>query len=412
MSHKKLLVILFLVFSSFQHFYAQDASPSPYSFFGMGDVTFKGAVENISMGGINAYVDSLHYNMNNVASLSELKFVSFSFGMLNNFVLLSDTQSKDWRSTHKASYFSLALPFGKKAGFGFGLTPVTSVGYKILKKTETDVTSYSGRGGTNKVFVAGSYKINKYVSIGAEYQYYFGHIDHEYQWKENDVYTFTQENNQSISSGHALKVGANFFYDFKQNKYATFNTNFRLESKLSQENVRETKLISSNGVVESITNKHEFTKLLLPYELSVGTGYGSKNRWFIGFEFDYVGLNNFKNNFYDPSYLTYSDARKFKLGGFYTPQHNSITSYWKRITYRLGINYQDTGMRLYNEAVNDFGITFGLGLPAGRKISNLNIGFEVGQKGKVSSHLIKENYFNIHIGLSLNDSWFIKRKIN
>jgi hypothetical protein len=46
------------------------------------------------------------------------------------------------------------------------------------------------------------------------------------------------------------------------------------------------------------------------------------------------------------------------------------------------------------------------------RFSNLNIGFEFGSRGTTAAQLVKENYFGIKIGLSLNDQWFIKRVIN
>ena len=66
--------------------------------------------------------------------------------------------------------------------------------------------------------------------------------------------------------------------------------------------------------------------------------------------------------------------------------------------------------------VDDFGISFGLGLPLGRKLSNLNLGFEFGKKGTTSNNLIQENYFNVRLGLSLiaagRQAWFQKRRID
>jgi hypothetical protein len=62
--------------------------------------------------------------------------------------------------------------------------------------------------------------------------------------------------------------------------------------------------------------------------------------------------------------------------------------------------------------INNFGITFGVGLPLGRSLSNLNLGFELGKRGTTRADLVEENYLKINIGISLNDRWFRKRKIN
>jgi outer membrane protein assembly factor BamA len=110
------------------------------------------------------------------------------------------------------------------------------------------------------------------------------------------------------------------------------------------------------------------------------------------------------------------------LGGFYLPKINSISSYFKRITYRAGIRLEDTGILVSNNdsnnnftAVNDFGISFGLGLPL-KQMSSLNISLEYGQRGTTDNNLIKENYFNVGLSLSLTASgfqaWFRERRID
>jgi hypothetical protein len=67
------------------------------------------------------------------------------------------------------------------------------------------------------------------------------------------------------------------------------------------------------------------------------------------------------------------------------------------------------GLNLKNQAIKDFGITFGLSLPIGN-FSKANIGVEIGKLGTKNAGLIEEKYTNIMLGFSLSDIWFIKRK--
>ena len=115
---------------------AQDGSPSPYSFFGLGDTSFQGTTENLSMGGIRIYADSIHYNINNPAALTQLKYVNLNLGLSNRFINMSDQTDSQWLSAHNISYFSLGLPVGKKIGIGLGLVPVNSSSYKIYEKDD------------------------------------------------------------------------------------------------------------------------------------------------------------------------------------------------------------------------------------------------------------------------------------
>ncbi|MGI9527820.1 MAG: hypothetical protein ACR2MS_12000, partial [Weeksellaceae bacterium] len=63
----KKLVFVFIAFFAIQS-YSQEGTASPYSFYGMGNLKFKGTVENRSMGGLSVYSDSIHLNLRNPAS--------------------------------------------------------------------------------------------------------------------------------------------------------------------------------------------------------------------------------------------------------------------------------------------------------------------------------------------------------
>ncbi len=104
--------------------------------------------------------------------------------------------------------------------------------------------------------------------------------------------------------------------------------------------------------------------------------------------------------------------QKNRIGGFYIPNYNGYGSYWKRVVYRAGFRMEETGITVNGQDINEFGISFGVGLPVGRLFSNVNLGFEVGSRGTKDAGLIQENFFNAFLSLSLNDKWFQKRYID
>jgi hypothetical protein len=73
---KKFLILITVVFSSLS--FAQQGSSSPYSFYGIGSLKFKGTVENQSMGGLSVYSDSIHINLRNPASYAGKNLKSFN----------------------------------------------------------------------------------------------------------------------------------------------------------------------------------------------------------------------------------------------------------------------------------------------------------------------------------------------
>ena len=119
-----------------------------------------------------------------------------------------------------------------------------------------------------------------------------------------------------------------------------------------------------------------------------------------------------RDGLYKTNKTTYEDASKLSIGGFFIPQYNSFSSYFKRAVYRAGVRMEKTGLIINNESIKEFGISFGIGLAIGdsRLLSNANIGFEFAQRGTTKSNLVQEDYFNVQLSLSLNDRWFQKRK--
>ena len=73
------------------------------------------------------------------------------------------------------------------------------------------------------------------------------------------------------------------------------------------------------------------------------------------------------------------------------------------------VNGSDTGSEF--TSINDYGISFGLGLPIGR-YSKIDTSFEYGQLGSTDNGLTKESYFNFRLALAFGDKWFTRRQIN
>ena len=118
---KKLSIVL-LVFLAL-NIEAQEGTTSPYSFYGIGSLNFKGTVENKSMGGLSIYTDSIHVNLRNPASYSgnnlkiggfnnESRPVKFAVGgELSSVNLKTSSQSAETGTT-TFDYMVLSVPVG------------------------------------------------------------------------------------------------------------------------------------------------------------------------------------------------------------------------------------------------------------------------------------------------------------
>ena len=153
------------------------------------------------------------------------------------------------------------------------------------------------------------------------------------------------------------------------------------------------------------------TNIRIPHLLSFGFGLGEERKWFAGAQYTINAMENFSHKFISLPNVAYQNAYQFSLGGFYIPNYSSITSYWKRIVFRMGFRHELTGVIVNNFGLKETGINFGFGLPLAG-FSNANIGFEYGIRGGEDDNFFKENFWSFRIGFSLNDKWFIKRKYN
>lgn len=409
---KKIIVSLSLLFSLAS--VAQEGSASPYSFYGIGDARFKGTTENRSMGGLGILPDSIHMNLQNPASFASLKLTSFTVGGSHNITNLRTSSAKGDVQRTTLDYLAVAFPTGK-LGFAFGLMPYTSVGYKINSFSNVEGEpnrAYSGKGGLNKVFLGAGYQLTSKFSLGVDFSYNFGNIETKSLLSQNVQYG-TREKNMSDLSGVSLNAGLIFATKIKKYDFVSSIT-YSPQSNLKSENERKIATLIGSGDSEVVVEEKDIavadSDLKLPSKLAFGAGFGKKTNWFVGAEVTLQESSKFGNRYNDITNVSYEDAKKFSIGGYFIPDYDSFTSYWKRVTYRAGLRYENTGLVVSDTSIKDYGMTLGLGLPVGGSISNLNVGFEYGRRGTTHAGLIKETYANIFVSLSLNDRWFVKRK--
>jgi len=433
---KKFLILIAVVFSSLS--FAQQGSSSPYSFYGIGSLKFKGTVENQSMGGLSVYSDSIHINLRNPASYAGKNLKSFNNesrpikytvgGSHMNLKLNSNSQSDETNSS-SVDYLAISIPLGK-FGAGFGLLPFSSVGYKLQSSGDDNVLDYKyrGEGGLNKVFLGLGYQLSNDFRVGVDVSYNFGSITNtNIAFGYNDQGELLQyqsrEVNRSDLGGLTYNFGAIYSKLIKSNLELTASATYTLKSELNSTNQREfstividpttqQEFVINSSEVNLLSTNLETTQMTLPSKMTFGLGVGAPRKWFAGVEYTYLKSSQFSNRLLTIQNASYEDATTLALGGFYIPKYDSFNRFWKRIVYRAGLRFEDTGLRVNTEDIKEFGISFGVGLPVGRIFSNANLGFEIGKRGTKSANLVEENFIKFQLSLSLNDRWFEKRKFN
>lgn len=415
-----LVILIFSYFSTI----SQTNTGSPYSLNELGEINFTGNVSYQSMGGIDASIDSIEFNINNPSSLAKIKTTNYLIGTFYKSSSLSNNSLKENIKTSNINYIAIGIPV-KNFGFGFGVLPYSSVGFNLQTTEEyNDANSINQRlfgadGNINKAFLSVGIPFLKYVSLGASANYNFGKFNYERFNLMDGVNYGVFSNSSSEIKGFTYNFSSNLLIPLKNDLTLSILYSLYPEGELDSFNIES--LYTSNASSITLESLGDFvdidldsrglenTKLPVPKKSIYSIGLEKKNSWFFGAQYENKLSSGFENVFLNIKNVTYRDANSISFGGYFIPDSSSLVSYWKRIKYRFGIKNDKKSIIVNNLPINQFSLNLGLGLPIAG-LSKANLGLEIGKIG--NDDLIKENYFSLRLGLSLNDVWFIKRKYN
>lgn len=397
---------------------AQINTVSPYSRFGLGDLHFNGFSKSTHMAGLSApFHSKYHLNNLNPASYSELSLTSFEMAFASTYHHSSNDSLNEKNHTNFLQHITIGFPISKKCGASFGLYPYSSVGYSIIETTtsENQIENYiyEGNGGLNTFYLGTSFEILKGLTIGVNANYHFGSLE---RLIAVEMDTSSEFNSRNITS----KTIGDFNYDLGLLYSINFNTNYNLTiggtySPKTNLNSHENQLaytyLSSNGyesIKDTIINTSVSDYTNYPSSYSIGIGFAKSEKWFIGLEHKSQNWENFLLFGGNDSLVK---NKKIGVGFYLKPSNNPLEKYSAQIEYRGGFYYDNSLLKLNNTQLKKFGISFGVGLPLRKQFSTLNFGFTLGQNGTTENNLIRERHANFNFGITINDKWFIKRKI-
>ena len=417
--------------------YAQNGTVSPYSSLGIGEIRSGTTIENQMMGGIGMFADSIHINLQNPAAYADLGvefgetfgITAYTAGISYNQVTLDNGIVEESTSITNLEYLALGFTLRRNLGFGFGITPRSSVGYNLESEINQDtdepniVNSYSGAGGLNRAYASIGWGITDNLKIGVTANVNFGTIESSRIQLVENVQLATFDEKESRITGVDFNYAVNYTPRFKDKYRLHTSIRVNTQANLTSSNIQRIGSVVSDEQSPSFGAELEFeevdlgaiglkeTEVKIPTIATFGLGFGQDAKWFLGGELSFQDWGEYVNPFLQADNVAYKTANTFALGGFWVPNHTSF-KFLQRITYRAGLRMEKTGMVVGGNEVDNFGITFGVGLPLSRSFSNVNIGFDLGKQGTTEGNLIEEGYFKINVGLSLNDQWFRKSKIN
>ncbi|WP_348813324.1 aromatic hydrocarbon degradation protein [Flavobacterium maritimum] len=407
----KIIVTGLLVFMSIASF-SQSISSSPYSLYGLGSLYESdfGLLPAIGSSGMALPSDRFINNLN-PASLAFMYRNHFLFDVGGKSILTSyeDDSKKESRKNFQFSHIAFAFPITAKSAFSMALKPYSSSTFKISNLTmpiqdsqESYVLDVTGSGGLNDFDVSYGYRVNNKLALGLSTSFLFGNTtdDRSYTISSSVTNIFKK----TYYSGIRPVLGAQFKVD------STFTVGMKLKSPTRVRATKEQTVSSVNTsttiVVESELQS-ETDDYYMPSEFGIGFSKVFKNNLNLTFDYEKALWENTNQS---ELYGTFVNQDKFALG-FSFKKQKAYRSYFDRIQYAAGLNYDTGYLEIDNKRLDNKSISVGLSLPIENTFSALNVTYSYGQKGRISNSLIKENYHKLSLNLCLDGIWFVKRKI-
>lgn len=420
---KKIIALALCVICFHSLLPAQINISSPYSRYGLGDLSGNNNAWNFSLGqtGI-AISSSSNINYTNPASYAAFDSLSFVFNggfSAENVRLTSRLQSTS-RTYASLGYVSFGIPVTKWWRTALGLVPYSDVGYNVVSPEKSATAGeilmlYSGSGGINRFFWGNAFRITRDFSIGANISYLFGNMTRE------SVAMFVDSlHSMSFKIDNYITVG-DFYYSFG----AQYKIRLRNEMSVmlgavyapstnisaTASGLAQTFLISTTGIEypkDTIAVLDSYSgKLLLPWTAGGGVTFQKTDKFLVTVDYTYQNWSSFTAFGLNDSL---ANSNKISVGGEIIPNIDNYASYFSRVRYRLGFYYDKTYLFLRGRQLNEYGISLGFGFPLKGMKTMMNIGGQFGSRGTVDGDLIRETYFKFVIGFSIYERWFHKRK--
>jgi hypothetical protein len=388
---------------------------SPYSRYGYGEWQSLSFSANQSMGGLGYGTrSSRSINAMNPASYTAIDSLTFMLdlgvsGVVDGFKTASSTSTQ---FNGNVDYVAIQVPLAKFAALSFGISPLTNVGYGYsfldtkathgYNDTLAVQQAFNGTGGITQVYLGVAFDILDRVSVGVNGHYLFGNIQHnrEITFPSENLYTPTRQKESLIISAWLCDVGVQYHQPIG-NDELVIGAAYSL--KLPMNNKYE--IVTTTNTQEIV----EKSNLLFEYPQTIGGGvsYNWQKRLVVGVD---VSWQNFAEAYYYGETNKLNDRFVYAFGAQYTHAPGG-KKYTDNMDFRIGANYANSYINIDNKSFDKWAITWGVGFPLPNTNTKLNLHMEYGQQGTIQQQGLLERYYKIGIGVSLNERWFVKRKL-
>lgn len=411
---------------------------SPYTQFGLGALADQSQSLGRGMGGLSVGVrDSKFANVANPASYSAVDSLTMIFdlgasGQITNF---KEGNKSLNRKTASFDYAVGLFRIFPRVGASFGVIPYTNIGYNYYElqgagdiegsMTPTNYFSndYTGDGGFSQAFFGLGWELVKNVSIGANISYLWGSYQKSTSSVSADTYinTLTRTYSASVNTWK-LDLGAQWSMNFNKVDCLTLGVTAGIGHKLGAD--ADLTIVNTNSQtgVSTMTTDSVSNGLEIPYSFAGGFTFVHKNSLTVGADYSLQkwGSLHFPNvnettMRYESTAGLLKDRHRVVVGADWIPYPmTGGRGLFSRIHYRVGASYTTPYYKIgTQDGPKELSVSAGFGIPIVNTWNNrtsLNISAQWVHQS--ANNFVTENSFRINIGLTFNERWFAKWKVD
>lgn len=399
---------------------AQNNTNSPYTRYGYGDLVNQNFGNSKAMGGIAFGLrDGSQINPLNPASYTAIDSLTFLFeggaSLQNNNI--SDGVLKLNVKNSSFDYVAMQFRLHRRLAMSIGLLPFSNVGYNVSQTFPETATSPNytkqliGDGGLHQVYAGVGFKVFENLSIGANVSYFWGDITRTLTM----IYpSYTNVSGQTIPNSYMeitgmsvrdykLDFGIQYTQPIGKKHSVTLGAVFSPKHNLNNDTY-----IQTNTSVSTL--KDTIVTCGTPNSFGAGFTYKYDDRLTVGVDYS---LQKWGDVTYMNQAHAFCDRTKISAGAEYLPTRLG-RNYFGHIKYRLGGYFTNPYYKTEagDRAAREYGVTAGLGLPVPRSRSIISISAQYVHVEGLQAGMLNENILKFSIGITFNERWFFKRKVD
>lgn len=418
-----------------------NGSNTPYSRYGLGILADPAQSFNKGMAGTGIALRSNHeLNFKNPASYSEIDSLTFIFDIgvsLQNANIVNGKSSTNAKNT-SFDYLMAGYRIRKNLGMTLGLLPYSTVGYSMSTTsnlsnqdgtgTKTKTETYSGDGGIHELFAGLGWRPFKPISLGVNAGMLWGSLSNTVlaSFSESSVNSLRRQYSADILS-YKVDFGAQYEQRINSKNTLFLGFTYGLGHKINNRSHLYNQILTSSSTVSSGDSISVSNAYGLPNTYGVGLGWNYNERLRVAADYTFSQWS--KVNYPQPvsttsgqGYATskgsLQDSHKFNFGIEYTPNPEGL--HWRNyITYQAGFAFSTSYAKIQNNTnwqsgPNSYLASFGVKLPIITSYNNrsmVSLGVQYERIQPRYSNMIKENYIRFCIGLTFDERWFAKWKV-